>query len=48
MPVIIGPSPHERVELPEERLLSEAQGGFDADADFLTQGFDVRQSETIT
>ena len=41
MPVIVGPAPDEGVEFVQERFLGEAQSGVDAEAEFLTQGFDV-------
>ena len=39
VPIVVGPTSQERVELAEERFLWFSQGGFDAEADFLAQGF---------
>lgn len=41
MPIIIGPTPDEGVEFEQERLLGEAQGGLDAEPDFIPHRFDV-------
>ena len=41
MPVVIGPTPNNRVELPEEQFLRKSQSGVDAEPDFVPEGFDV-------
>lgn len=39
--IIVGPTAQQRVELSQERLLTEAQGGLNLPADFLTQDLDL-------
>ena len=39
--IVVGPALQERVEFANERLLAEAQGGLNAEPDFVPQGLDV-------